>query len=167
MKKYLICILLIMVIFISGCGKKDNEEKNNQPKENENIEVKVEDLTIKLNSKRDYKDMSFMIPGDAQDMNIGTYFMADYMNGTDFIFRLAIYYNENKTIEDTMGGLTSKGNKTINGIKWYLYDDVSQNGEDVITYVCEHNKSAYSITFIHVKNIDSFIDAFMNTVKFK
>ena len=168
MKKIIKIIMLVLIfsMFI-GCEKKeDNKELDNKKNV---IEIEVDGITIKLDYKREFKDMSFIIPSSSQTMTVGTYFFCDYMNGEDFIFRIATYYFENKTVEETMEGSSesSLGTKTINGREWHIYKDVSQNGENILNYVYQNNNDTYTITFIYVKDLNDFIDTFMKLVDFK
>lgn len=171
MKKKIVLCILVMVMFITiGCSKKnDNDKTNNETNQNSILEVNIDGLTIKLDSKKEFYDMTFNYPLKAQAMTLGTYFMADYMNGSEFIFRLGTYYFENKTIEQAMSGSTvsDKGTTIINGREWHVYDDVTQDGKKMINYAYQPNNNTYTITFIYDKNIDNLISLFMNKVDFK
>lgn len=171
-----ICVILISVLLcLTGCGNSKTsdtviENKNSvEEKKKETLEVNVEDLTISLNSSSSLNNMLYKFPTKATTSSLGTYTIMDYMNGSEFIFRVAMCYFTNKSINQAMEGSSaiSKGTKTINGKDWNLYEGKTQDGKKLINYAYLYNKDTYTITFIFDKDISDFIDLFMNNVEFK
>ena len=179
-KKKILAILIILILTIglltlTGCADSKYDDSSNtnkassEEKKKESLEANVDDLTISLNYSGSFNGISYKYPSKATTSNIGTYSIMDYMNGSEFIFRVAMYYFENKTLNQAMEGssTTSKGTKIINGKEWNVYEGKSQDGKNLINYAYQHNSDTYTIIFIYDKDISNFIDVFMNTVNFK
>lgn len=165
MKRKILISLILSILLITGCGNSTNDNKN-EGQVQDKLEAKVENLTISLDSTGSFNDISYKYPSKATTGNVGLYNIMDYMNDKELVFRVVMYYFENKSLDDAMT-ITSNKTKTINGIEWHIYDDKTEDGKDLTTYAYYNNKGTYSIGFIHDKDINNFIDVFMNTVKFK
>ena len=164
MKKLLVSLLVLFII--TGCSK--NED--NKPKEsnNEIIEVKVDNNKIQLKSTGSFNGITFKYPIEATTMNVGTYYLMDYLDNGNFIFRIAMYYFENKSLDKTMENTTAnyKGTKSINNKVWHIYEGKTEDNKNMLNYAYEHNTGTYTITFIFDKSLDDFINVFMNNVRF-
>ena len=156
MKKVLSTLLVLLSVFILvGCGNK--------------IEVSVGDTNVKLDKTDKLKSISFIYPSNTSIMKDKNYYIIDYRKNNSFVFREAINYYENQSIEEVIKekNLLDTGKKEINNIEWYLYAGSTQNGESCYYYAYEYNKDTYLITFISNKNMDSFIKEVMNKIEFK
>lgn len=164
MKKVLLCLLVLFMI--TGCSS-NGDKPNEEVKKNNAIQAKVGDLAIELKSSETFKGISFKYPTSAQTMNVGTYYLMDYLDDGNFVFRIAMYYFENKALDKAMenASAVNEGTKTINGNVWHIYSGKTDDGKNMLNYALEVNKSTYTITFIFDDNLDNFIEVFMNNVK--
>ena len=169
MKKILSLLIIALVLIVTGCGDTgNNNTSNGKANESTDVEVKVDDLIVKLNFTGSFNALTFKYPSEAQTMNVGTYYMMDYLNNGDFIVRVAMYRFENKPLEKAMEGssATYRGTETINGIQWHVYDGKTQNGEKMVNYAYRYNSDTYTITFIFNKDLNNFMEVFMKELKF-
>lgn len=168
-KKYLVIILLISIITLVGCGSKENKEKdNNSNSEKTTDTIKVDNVEVKLDLSNTFNKMIYKYPSNALSSNVGVYTIMDYMNGQEFIFRIAMYYFSRKTIGQVMenSSLSSVDALTYNNATWNVYEGIQDDGKKVINYVTEYNGDAYTITFISDKDLKELAKEFMNNVKF-
>lgn len=167
-KIYLTLLLFISIFLIVGCNKSSNKN-NNENTKNDTLEVKVDDVTVELDLTGSFNDLSFKYPAKATTMNVGTYYLMDYMNNDDLVVRVAIYRFENKTLDETMNGASAapKGTKSYNERYWHIYEGTTDDGKNSYNYAYQYNNDTYTITFISGKNINDFIETFMNTITFK
>ena len=167
MKKVLICFLIMF--FTIGCGinieNNNSNNSNNSNKSNNTINVSGYNINLKYTSS--LHNMQFKYPEDAITNHLGTYFVMDYMNQDEFIFRVAIAYFTGKTIDKVMEGSQVQyiENKMINNRVWSIYEGLNNNHK-LINYATDYNGDIYTITFESGKDINNFIDAFMNNVSF-
>ncbi len=172
-RKILFSLLVIIALFtITGCGNNEMNNNTNNQKETENkksdkLEVKVNDLNIEFDDTGSFKGISYKYPTKAITSNVGTYSIIDYMNKDEFIFRIAFYFFENKTLDQVMSNnsIPSIGTKTINNKTWNVYEGI-ENDRNVTNYVYEQNDGTYTITFVYDKDIHELINLFMNNVTF-
>ena len=167
-KKYLIIALLISVFTLAGCGSKESKNEE-QSTDKGNSEIKVDGINIEFDLSGSFNGMSYKYPSKALSSNVGTYSIMDYMDGQDFIFRVAMYYFSGKTIGQVMenSSLSRVDALPFNNATWNVYEGVQDDGKKVINYVTENNGDAYTITFISDKNIKELANEFMKNVSFK
>ena len=168
-KRVILCFVILL--FIAGCTKGNvsvSESVSEIKEDTSKIEAKVDDLVIDLNYTGSFNGIKYKYPSEAMTSNVGTYSIIDYMNNGEFIFRIAMYRFENKSLDQTMSSssIESKVIKNINNRSWSVYNDVQEDGKKMINYAYEYNGSTYTITFIYDKDINNFIDVFMNNVEF-
>lgn len=160
--------LIIMLISITGCGNTPSNNKNNGNANKTDIETKVEELDIKLNTTGSFNGIKFKYPSNIMYSHLGTYCIMDYMNGSEFIFRIGMYFFENKNLDKVMetSKVTFSSLTNINGKTWHVYSGTNDDGKKMTNYAYQHNDDTYTITFIYDKDISNFMNAFMNTVEF-
>ena len=172
MKKVICIVIFILVVTIlAGCGK--NNGNNEGAKVAEPVEVTVNDLPVKLDTIGTFNDVSFYYPEGskwtAKDQYNIDYYTAEYHEGHSILFRVALEYSENKTIDEVMGSknASNDASKTINGIEWQIYNGENLYGDKTIYYAYRHNNDTYTILFMFGGQQDkNFVDVFMNTVTF-
>lgn len=169
-KKIILSLLVVVTVFtLIGCGKSGNSENKEESNDKISTSVKVEDLKVELDMKGSFNGITYKYPSSALTSNVGTYSIMDYMDGQDFVFRVAMYYFSGKTIEQVMQNTTLSSLDAIqfNSETWNVYEGVQTDGKKIINYVTEHNGDAYTITFISDKTIDELATVFMKNVSFK
>lgn len=162
-------ILLILLLFtITGCGQVSNNKTAVEGNRQKEVVAQIDHLEVKLNSNGAFKRLTFKYPHDATTMNVGTYYMMDYLDNGNFVFRIAMYCFENRTLDETMKDTTStfKGTKTINDRIWHIYEGKTNDNKNLLNYAYQYNNDTYTITFIFDNNLDEFINVFMNNVRF-
>ena len=170
-RKIGLSLLVIVCLFMTtGCLLRyAKTESESMPSTiGRGVEVKVENTTVELNSKKLFHALSFQYPAAAQAMTVGDYFVADYMDGNDLVFRLGVYYFEGKTKEQAMAdsSIPQVGTKTVNGVEWDYYSGKNANGEQTENYVYQFNNDTYTITFIHTKDTSELEEVFLQNSYF-
>ena len=168
-KKTILSLLVVVTVFtLIGCGKSGNSENKEESNDKISTSVKVEDLKVELDMKGSFNGITYKYPSSALTSNVGTYSIMDYMDGQDFVFRVAMYYFNGKTIGQVMQNTTLSSVDAIqfNSETWNVYEGVQTDGKKIINYVTEHNGDAYTITFISDKTIDELATVFMKNVNF-
>ena len=174
-KKIILSILVLMLVLLTGCNsdvKKEDKTNNSNTKQEEKSsvpEAKVDDLVIKFNMSSSFQKMKYRFPEKAMTSSLGTYTIMDYMNGSEFIFRIGMYFFDNKSVEQTMtdASIESVGTKTINGITWNAYEGDTKDGKKTKNFAYYYDGGTYTVTFIYDKNISDVITTFMNNISFE
>ena len=174
MKKILVFILSIVMLFtITGCGNNNSsspENNSNGTTKNEDVfKLKIDNIDVELNSSSSFNNLSYKYPSKGIYSSFGTYVIIDLMNSSDLLVRVAMSYYQGKTIGDVIKGsdLSSVDAKTFNNNTWNIYKGKQNDGKNILNYITVDNGDAYSIAFISDKDINDFINSFMNNVKFK
>ena len=174
-KKFLLCLLVIVSIFaITGCGKSNNSEANN----NKNTSDKAEVVTIQgekfnLKSDRDlgelhYKENYVDFHTDA----IGNIRTMSYTKQGNLFFEVRIMYDDTRSISELKAILETQTeakeqSKEINGIKYIYYEYKTSDDLVVHHYMYVHKGKVYSIGFFLGDDASNTEEAFMNNVSFK
>lgn len=168
-KRMWLGICLVIILFsIVGCGSTPSTNGGNTNKNKSDIKTTVEDLDIILDMNGSFNGMKYKYPANIMASNLGTYVIMDYMNGPEFIFRIGMYFFENKNLDKVMetSKLTDSYLTNINGKTWHVYNGIGDDDKKVTNYAYQYNDDTYTITFIYDKDISSFMNVFMNTVQF-
>lgn len=115
-----------------------------------------------------FNKISYKFPSKASSSNVGTYAIIDLMDSSDLLVRVAMSIYTGKTIGDVMKGsnLSSVDAVEFNNNIWNLYEGMQEDGKKILNYVTQESGDSYSITFISDKNINDFVNEFMNNVVF-
>lgn len=91
------------------------------------------------------------------------------MNNDDLLVRIGMSFYSGKTIGEVIQGsdLSSVDALTYNDVVWNVYEGMQDDGKKIINYVTVYDGDAYSIAFISDKDIEEFINSFMENVLFK
>ena len=168
--KVLLGLLIIFSSFVIGCESKniENNNSNNSTKEEQKSNIKIGNIPVELDMGGLLSNMSYKIPSKASSSNLGTYAIADLMDGSDLLVRVALSTYAGKAIGDVMNGskLSSAGVSEFNGYTWNVYSGKQEDGKNILNYVTQVSDDSYSIAFISDKDINNFINEFMKNVKF-
>ena len=170
-KKIILLMILVLTLgIVTGCGGSSSQEEssNKKGKENNDATVKVGNKDVKINRSGSFVEMTFRYPDSALASNVGTYSIIDYMDNNEFVFRIALYFFEGKTIEDVMAGstLSSVDALPYGEYTWNVYQGKQDDGKSVLNYVTQVGDNSYTVTFISDYDMKDFADAFMKNVNF-
>ena len=172
MKKILIILLTLVGIFtLTGCEKNNQTNTTNNTNTNEKqnqSNIKIGNIDVELNRSSSFKKISFKYPDKGAYSNLGTYVIMDLMNNDDLLVRVAMSFYENKSIDKVYSDskLTKTGDKKYNNYTYNIYEGKQDDGKNIINYTITYNNDTYIISFISDKNIQDFIELFMNNVIF-
>ena len=171
MKKALYLLLVLMLICVSGCGKKTKEES----KEITN-EFKIRNITFKFDKDGTFNDFSYKYSSkiklnESEKTTYLTYENDDIVNGK-FVFRISLYSKENTNIKTIFNESKYNNYKTkkINNITWNVYVSDVDNVKTLI-FATEKNNNVYITNIAIYKksevDLDNLADVFMNGVSIK
>ena len=169
-KRVLIVLLIIFGLFIiTGCNKNIEDNNLDKPTKEETISnLKIGNVPVELDMSGSFNKISYKFPSKASSSNVGTYAIIDLMDSSDLLVRVAMSIYTGKTIGDVMKGsnLSSVDAIEFNNNIWNLYEGIQEDGKKILNYVTQESGDSYSITFISDKNINDFVNEFMNNVVF-
>ena len=177
-------ILILGLIFLTGCVKKD-EEKNqgsNQGTSQQtesNKEITINNANIKLSNERNLKNLTFKYPDEAKFINEEENHLSFkvYEDGNEEkeIINTVITVRPGKNCEEYIKYMrevdaSELQTQTYNGKKWYIYNYNSEKSVSKMFY-CQDGEDTYVLSFPQegdARNIDisSYIAAFMNNTRF-
>lgn len=165
MKKRILLILLVGLLFLAGCSKKEKEEEN---KPSENVDkIIIGDYDLTLVEKGSYEDATFKYPKGTVVSSLGTATTLIYpeKESDKALFKIGMSKFDNMTIEETMTGatFTKVGNVNFNNIEWIMYEDKDHEHSFATTY----NNATYVFGFSIPKEYIKLEEEFMKTIKFK
>ncbi len=154
-------ILLVLVILFALVGCKKDEVKV--------YETKVGELDIKLDSEAKLKDMSFIYSSSGNKTTDDRYFIIDHSKDNMFVFRFAVNYYDNQTIEDVMNEKNAQNGNTkkIGNIEWKYYEGDNSTSEETYYYAYLYNNGVYLISFISNEDMNNYINIVMDKIVFK
>ena len=175
MKKFLLILLIMLSLFmISGCGKKNTEEK----KEEEVKEVLADDEVVleNIKYKLDQDDSSYKIDYKIASnfrktvlTNAVNYFSENIDDQAYFVIR--IFYYKNKSIDyaikDTTESYDKKYEIEIGDKKYTVVHFVNFTGADVELYYYKHKKDVYAYCFTSHIDLTRLRDIFLKSVVYK
>ena len=178
MKKLLICLLTLILVFTAtACSFQGGGDKP-EPTTKEYSVVHVNGKNIKLNYKTDLNKMHYMVSlsefysDQLGFMNIVQY-SKQYADGpvTYFDMRMRCYQKQNLA-ETTKEVDFELSPKTINGIEYQygettFHDENSNNDYEAHQYFYEFEGDTYSLYLILGREPGNFEEAFMENVYFQ
>ena len=165
MRKFILGIILIMLLSITGCNKdikKENDTKN------DDVIVNIGDETFKLKSKRVLKNIQYLENYvDFKTDAIGNMRTMSYMEGEEYLFEVRVMYDEKNSLEETKKKVNhEEKKKVINDIEYSYYDYKNSTDNIVHLYLYNYKNITYSIMFIFKNDLPEFEKTFMDNVKF-
>ena len=165
MKKKILLVLLVGLLFLAGCTKKEKEEEN-KPSENvDKLIIGDYDLTPIENGS--YEDATFKYPKGTVVSSLGTATTLIYpeKESDKALFKIGMSKFDNMTIEETMTGATFTRVSSIeyNGIEWTIYEDKDYEH----SFATNYNNATYVFGFSIPKEYIKLEEEFMKTIVFK
>ena len=165
MKKFLL-LVLISLLFLSGCGKKEEQKK-----EKEVIEegIVINGVKYELNQEENEYGIKFMIASNFDKksyINSLGYFSELDKNDNSPVFVIRVFKYENKTIKEAIKDLTDKdltGEEIKVGDVDYTY---VKTDNDIEEYFHKKDKYIYAFTFIGKQDISKLKNEFLNNIVF-
>ena len=139
-KRIIVCLLVILSLFlVVGCKDTTKKEtkKSNKKEVVQEIETKVNDYSILINTAASFNGMNYKYPSTAVYSNVGTYSIIDYMDGENLVVRTAMYYYENQYDYEVMKSSNAHeiGSMVVNGREWKRYEST------------EYNKKVFTVSY--------------------
>lgn len=171
MKRLLVCLLATIAIFgLTGCkdNKKVPEQKKGSAEVLKHVTTKIGNYEITFDKEAGFHGMNYKYSSAATYGNIDAYTIIDQLDGSNLVYRIAMYYFEDmpeyEVMRDTT--LTKAGEVKSNEEKWTIYKG-KEDDQDVTTLTNYYNGSTYIITFISDYDIDDFMSVFLSTISFE
>ena len=170
-KKIILCLMIIVLLFIStSCNQVKSINNTNESNNTNNFSnIEINDILVDLDMTSSFNDITYKYPSKAMYSNVGTYAIIDLMNNDDLLVRVALSIYKNKNIDEVMKGssLSKEKQLIINSNTWNIYNGKQDDGKSIINYVIRNSNDTYSIAFISDKDINDFISLFMSYISFK
>ena len=165
MRKFILGIILIMLLSITGCNKdikKENDTKN------DDVIVNIGDETFKLKSKRVLKNIQYLENYvDFKTDAIGNMRTMSYMKGEEYLFEVRVMYDEKNSLEETKKKVNHEEKKKVIGDIEYSYYDYKNSTDNIVhLYLHNYKNITYSIMFIFKNDLPEFEKTFMDNVEF-
>lgn len=170
MKKTLktLLIILIMILVITGCNKKEKGKvQNTDP----NI-FTINEKTFKLDIDKNYEGLSYKISKDFREIKQRSYIQYDYFqedNNNNNLLYFRIFYYENKDItyarkdlgiKDELKETTIK----INNLEYQKIEEPRTDGGTIHFYFLKNDKNLYTINIVSRYDIKEFEEKVLNTI---
>ena len=161
MKKKLLIVCLIILVFSVGCV---NKKTNNNSSNSSSNDITEKGYNLDLTDTSSFKKLSYKYPHDVTISSLGTYTMLIYnKDDGSQLFKIGITKFDNMSVDDAMQGAsaTKVATKNYNGIDWVQFDSGGNN-----SYVYQYNNDTYNISFLYDEDLSDFEDNFMKNVTF-
>ncbi len=165
----IICLLVISLFTIVGCGKKNTKDNSKEDStivtvQKEKFELKNENKLNAMHYKENYVDFHTDAIGNIRTMS--------YTKEGNFIFEVRFMFDENRSEEELKATLEAQTgakekSKEINGNKYIYYEYKSEDGLTTHHYIHAHKGKLYSIAFFLTNKPGNIEEVFMNNVTFE
>lgn len=164
MKKIL--LIIVMLLLVSGCGKKNEEVRNNT--NNDGMMVEIDGEKFKLRSSSSLKDMHYKENYvDFYSDAIGNVRTMSYTKNGEFKFEVRLMYEDKHSFDEVKEMVSHPSSlKQYGDITYTYFDYKGDNNEDIHLYLYSYNDVTYTIMFIAKTNINDLENKFMNSIKF-
>lgn len=175
-KVFSLLLVLLLVVFLVGCGKKNNEQKNDEPvKLLADDEVEVNGVLYKLNKDESVYGINFKIAENFKKVNNGNAFSYfgkkdEESNSGNFVIR--VFHYKNKTLEEsikfTADSYDSKEDVTIGDKNYTKVHFVNYNGLNTYLFFYKYKKKEFYVyCFTAEKEEERLENIFLTNVIYK
>lgn len=172
MKKYLLCLLLIVSLLIAGCGKKDEVIEDDNTKFNPDDTVfTINGLEFRLDTEREYEGIKYTIASEFEERKLIGCVQYQYYQeeGPNLLF-YRIFYYAGKSFEQARDDLGIDSSlKVIDGktdkIAYKLVDDSDDKGT-IHFYFVTKDGNTYAIQIASMYDIEEFETKVLKTIHF-
>lgn len=174
-KVFLVSILIILLVFLTGCGSKNEEVKENEnqttPVVDETL-VKINNLEFHLNKETSFKDVKYKIPEDFKEAVYDQYVQYNYYqeDQTNLLF-FRIFYYDGQGFDAAIKDLGLDSNITLtdgrtNNVEYKYYASPRDDGGTIHFYFIDKDGSTYTLNFVSKYDIKDFEEKVLNSVNF-
>ena len=178
-KVFSLLLVLFLVLFLVGCGKKNNNQQPEPKKETEQVladdEVKVNGVLYKLNKDESVYGLKFKIAENFKKVDNGNAFSYfgkkdEESNTGNFIIR--VFHYKNKTLEEsikfTAEKYDSREEVTIGDKKYTKVHFVNYNGLNTYLFFYKYKKKEFYVyCFTADKEEERLENIFLTNVIYK
>ena len=168
MKKRIILVLLL-VLFLTGCfNKKENTE---QPKttNDDAVMVTVNGKQFKMHPDGTLKDMHYLDNyGDFYSDAIGNIRVLSYFEKGECLFEIRMTYNEDRSFDDLKASFNAEEqSKMIGNINYTYFSFKNDKGDDVHAYLYNYSGVTYTVAIVSKIDVTNFEEIFMKNVYYE
>ena len=152
-KLLLIAFSLLLIITLTGCGNKVEDNNSTTPEEHKlaNDEVEIDNVIFKLDQDETGYDINYKIDSDFRKVDSGNALSYFGENGDKTYFIIRLFHYKNKSIDyaikDTTTEYDSKEEVEVNGLKYTKVHFTNFNGANTYLFYYKNDKDVYAICF--------------------
>ncbi len=178
MKKRYLLIVLVLCLFIVGCGNSEpQQEKNKEGDKKEEVVVDetlfvINKLEFHMDKDSEFKGIKYTISSSFKEANQVSYVQYNYYqeDNTNLLFFRIFYYN-NKKIDYAINDLGLDKNISLtdgktNDIDYKFYASPRDDGGTIHFYFINKGNDLYVLNFVSKYDIKDFENKVLKSIKF-